>query len=253
MNHKLHHVFLALLATALCLGACKKEEAEAPPTNTGNGNGTPASTTPGTPTFNGAAGVLWAINTITSQTVGGFPIEMETGMGIAMFPSDANASVFVDAGTVNLNSVALSRQSNNSYISIPSATNPTGFDFSSGTTHWTVAGANGVPAVDQSPSINFPSVGNITSSTTVTRSSGYTLTVASISACDSIAFMVGSAVKYKPSGTTSCTFSASELSGVSAGASIIQVSPYSYSHQIISGKNFYFGKQTARSVSATMQ
>jgi hypothetical protein len=251
MNHTIRHFSLTMIAAALLLGACKKDddEPEAPETPSNN---TPSQTSP-TPSFPGAAGVLWAVNTITSQTVSGVPFEIVSGVGVAIFPTADNASAYIDAGTVKLNDVELTRQSNNSYLTIPSMTNPTGIDLSSGSTHWTVTGANDIPAIDHAPSFDFPVVGDITSATTVTRSDGYTLTVASVSASDSVVFTVGSVVKMKPSGTTSCSFSAAELAGVTAGPSFIQVSPYSYSHEMISGKDFYFGKQTARTVSATIQ
>ncbi|MBS1568802.1 MAG: hypothetical protein JST45_05105 [Bacteroidetes bacterium] len=252
MHSTFRQISFAMLATALCLGACKKDEAEAPSSDN-NGGGSTSSTPSSTPTFAGADGVLWAINTFSTQTVAGVPFEVEAGLGSAAFPSEANASVLVDAGAVTLNDIALTRNSNNTYMTIPSTSNPSGVDLSSGTTHWVVAGANGIPAVDQSPSFSFPDVGSITSSTTVTRSSGYTLSVSSISPCDSVVFMVGGVVKYLPSGSTSCTFTASELGGVVAGSSMIQVSPYSYSHEVIGGKDFYFGKQTTRTVSATIQ
>ncbi len=251
MHHALRNIHIALLATALCLGACKKEESEPPTANNGGGS-TPASTNP-TPTFSGAAGTLWAVNTVSTQVVAGFPFELQTGMGVAIFPSAANAEVFVNAGTVKLNDVELTRQSNNSYVSIPSQSNPTGIDLGNGTTHWTVTGGNDVPALDQTPSFSFPDVGEITSSTTVDRSSGYTLAASTVSACDSVVFMVGGVVKYKPSGTTSCTFTAAELAGVATGPSLVQVSAYSYVHQAIGGKEFYFGKQTTRTVGATVQ
>ncbi|MBS1547359.1 MAG: hypothetical protein JSU02_08275 [Bacteroidetes bacterium] len=253
MHSTFRQISFAMLATAMCLGACKKDEAEAPSSDNNGGGGSTTSTPSSTPTFAGADGVLWAINTFSTQTVAGVPFEVEAGLGSAAFPSESNASVLVDAGAVSLNDIALTRNSNNTYITIPSTSNPTGVDLSGGNTHWVVAGANGIPALDQSPSFSFPDVGDITSSTTVTRSSGYTLSVASISPCDSVVFMVGSVVKYLPSGNTSCTFTASELSSVASGASLVQVSPYSYSHQVIGGKNFYFGKQTTRTVSATIQ
>ena len=113
MHHALRNIHIALLATALCLGACKKEESEPPTANNGGGS-TPASTNP-TPTFSGAAGTLWAVNTVSTQVVAGFPFELQTGMGVAIFPSAANAEVFVNAGTVKLNDVELTRQSNNSF------------------------------------------------------------------------------------------------------------------------------------------
>ncbi|MBP8823157.1 MAG: hypothetical protein KBH07_05905 [Flavobacteriales bacterium] len=252
MHSTTRTVFLAMIASALCLAACTKEEPEQPAPDPG-GSGTTPTNTSTTPTFNGSSGTLWAINTYSSQVVGGFPFEMESGMGVALFPSAADAAVLVDAGTVKLNDLDLTRQSNNTYISLPSQTNPMGIDLSSGTTHWTVSGANGVPAVDQTPSFTFPDVGEITSSTTVDRGSGYTLSANNVSACDSVVFMVGGVVKYKPSGTSSCTFTSAELAGLAAGPSLIQVSAYSYAHQVIGGKDFYFGKQTARTLGATVQ
>lgn len=252
MTSTYRNVYMALLAASLCLTACQQEEAEPPAPGPGGGGSTPSNTST-TPTFTGSEGTLWAINTIATQVVSGFPFEMQTGMGVAFFPSAADAAVFVDAGAVRLNDVDLTRQSNNSYVSIPTQTDPTGIDLASGSTHWTVAGGNGVPALDQTPSFNFPDVGEITSSTTVDRSSGYTLTADNISACDSMIFMVGGVIKYQPSGTSSCTFTAAELAGLAAGPSLIQVTAYSYEHQVISGKDFYFGKQTTRTEGATIQ
>lgn len=254
MHRTAKRISLALIATTLFLGACKKEEAETPATNNpGGGNTNNNSPSNSAPHFSGANGVLWAINTISSQTIAGTTIDIDAGFGSAMFPTAANASTFVSAGTVSLNSTNLSIQPNNAYINAPDAANPTGIDFSSGTTHWVVSGANGIPAIDYTPSFAFPTVGAITSSSTVTKSSGYTLSVASVTPCDSVIFMVGSVVRNKPSGTTSCTFTASELGGLSTGASLVQVSAYKYGQQTYSGGSYYFGKQTARSKSATIQ
>ena len=251
MNRTIRHFSLTMLAATLVLGACKKDDAE-PDAPTTPGPNTPSQTS-STPGFPNATGVLWAINTITSQTIGGMPFELETGLAVAIFPTADNASTYIDAGTVKVNDEELTRRSDNTYLSEPTQDSPTGIDLSSGSTHWTVAGANGIPTVDLSPSFDFPTVGDITSSSTVTRSSGYTLTVATISTSDSVVFTVGTVVKTKASGTTSCSFSAAELAAVTAGQSFVQVSPYAYSHEVISGKDLYFGKQTARTVSATIQ
>lgn len=254
MMHMLHHsrfLSAAMIVATLAMGGCSKDDdaPEAPATP----NPTPTNNPSPTPNFPDAAGVLWAINTLTSQTVGGIPFEMESGIGVAMFPSEADAAVNVDAGTVSLNGTALTRQSNNTYVSMPTQTEPMGIDLGSGQTHWAVSGGGGVPALDQSPSFTFPTVGDITSSTTITRSNGYTLAVANVSGSDSVVFMVGSIVKMKPSGTTSCTFTAGELGTLTAGASLVQVSPYAYVAQTLSGRQYVFGKQTARSASATIQ
>jgi hypothetical protein len=251
MNSSIRHFALTMLAATLLLGACKKDD-DAPDTPEVPSDNTPSQTSP-TPSFPDAAGVLWAVNTITSQTISGMPFEIGSGMGVAIFPTADNASAYIDAGTVKLNDEELTRQSDNSYVSIPTQSSPTGIDLSGGSTHWTVSGANGIPAVDLTPSFPFPTVGDITSSTTVVRSSGYTLTVSNVSTSDSVVFTVGSVVKMKPSGTTSCSFSAAELASVTAGQSFVQVSPYAYSHEVVSGKDLYFGKQTARTVSATIQ
>lgn len=251
MTPPAHSLTAIVLLIALSLGACKKEESAVPaqtPSTPSNNGGSGSST----PMFDDMNGMLWAINTITSQNVGGAVFEIESGMGIALFPN-ADNSANVSAGTVKLNDVELTLNSDNSYLSLPSQTNPMGIDLSSGATHWTGTGANGIPAIDHTPNFSFPTVGDITSSTTVDISSGYTLEVASITASDSVVFMVGNVVKTKASGTTSCSFSAQELAGASAGASIIQVSPYSYSSEVIGGKTMYFGKQTARTSTATIQ
>ena len=250
MNRHTVLLSFSVISASLLVTSCTKQDDEpaTPSTNTpSNTSPTPA------PSFPGSAGVLWAVNTITSQTIAGFPIEIETGVGLALFPTEGSSTTYVDAGTVSLNDAALSRQTNNTYVSTPTQTAPTGIDFSSGQTHWTVSGGNGIPSIDQDPSFLFPSVGELTSSTTVTRSNGYTLVATDISACDSIAFSVGSVLKMKPSGTTSCTFTAAELSAIAAGPSIVQVSPYKYNMVTLAGKQFYFGKQTSRSWGVTIQ
>lgn len=242
---------MAMLSAALLLGACKKDEAVTPstPGGGGGGNNTPASTTP---TFTDAAGVLIAVNTFTSYDVGGFPVELEFGTGVAVFPTTNDASVYLDAGTVSLEGTALTKNANNSYVAINDQTNPTGIDLS-GSTHWVVSGNGEVPAIDRSPSFNFPYVGDITSTTTITRSSDYNLNVNSVNYADSVVFVVGNLVKTKAPGTLSCNFTAAELGTQTAGATVIQVSPYAFQNEMIGGKKIYFGKQTSRTLSATFQ
>lgn len=244
-------ISMAMLATAICLGGCKKDEAEAPaaPTGGGGGSSAPVSTTP---TFTDADGVLIAVNTFTSYDAGGFPVEIQMGTAVGIFPSAGNASVYLDGGTVSLEGTALTKNANNSYVAIPGQTNPMGIDLS-GSTHWVVSGNGEVPAIDRSPSFNFPNVGNITSATTIPRNQAYILNVSSVNNADSVVFMVGDIVKTKAPGTISCSFSAAELGTQSAGATVIQVSPYKFQNETISGKKIYFGKQTSRTLSATFQ
>lgn len=242
---------MAMLATAICLGGCKKEEAETPATPSGGGGGssTPASTTPA---FTDASGVLIAVNTLTSYDVGGIPVEIQMGTALGMFPSAGNASVYLDGGTVSLEGTTLTKNANNAYFATPDQTNPTGIDLS-GSTHWVVSGNGEVPAIDRSPSFSFPSVGTITSSTTITRSDGYTLNVSGVNNADSVVFVVGNIIKTKAPGTLSCNFSAAELGTEGAGATVIQVTPYTFQNEMIGGKKIYFGKQSSRTLSATFQ
>ncbi len=99
-----------------------------------------------------------------------------------------------------------------------------------------------MPAFSHTVQVPFPSVGAITSSTDVSKA-GYTLSVASVSNADSVYFQVGSVVKALAGNASSCEFSASELSSLGTGQSIIQVAPirmtnaqYGGKHSILSTK-----------------
>lgn len=245
---------ISILALALMLASCSKDNDEVATPADGGSSNPPASNTSSAPTFEDGFGTLWAVKSITIQQTPGlpFPIEMELGIGSAVFPTDAGATTFANAGTVTLNSTTLAKAPNNAYYSQVSVAEPTGIDFSSGV-HWTVAGAGEIPAVDRNVTFPFPTMGEITSSTTVTRSNGYTLTVQNVSGCDSVVFVVGSVHKVKPAGSTSCSFSASELSGLAAGSSQALVAAYKYEDETIGGKKMYFGKEIARSKSITVQ
>lgn len=251
-NTTLRNLSLLLTAATLTLGACKKDddEPETPSTpSTPNNNGQ-ASTTP---SFPGAAGSLWGVNTYSIQSTPIGDFEIEAGVGIAIFPSADNASVYVSGGTVTLNDVALTEQSSHAYLSMPTTANPTGIDLSSGTTHWVVSGSANVPAFDRTPSFSFPTVQPVTSSTTVVRADGYTLSAGSVSGADSVVFAVGGILKTLPGGNSSCSFSAAELASLSAGPSIVQVAAYTFEHEVIDGKDIYFGKETVRTRSVTIQ
>lgn len=251
VNTTFRQLLFTLSAVALTLGACKKDDDEEPaapstPAPTNNGQ---ASTTP---SFPGANGSLWAVNTYTSQTTPIGTFDIEAGVGVAVFPNADNTS-YSSAGAITLNDQALTEQASHAYVSIPSMTNPTGIDFSSGTSHWVVAGAGSNPAFDRTPAITFPTVSAITSAGTVVRANGYTLTAGSVAGADSVIFTVGGVIKTLVGNNASCTFSASELSSLSAGASIVQVAAYTWSHEVISSKDIYFGKETVRTKSVTIQ
>lgn len=242
-----------LLSMGMALASCSKDDdtpAPAPPS--GGGNNTSPSTTPN---FADAHASLWAVRAFTTQSTPFGDMDMEIGTGVAVFSNDGFATM-VSAGQVKLNDHVLTAASNNAYTFTPSASAPTGIDLSSGALSWEVAGSaqfSGFTQAYTNSTFPNPTVGTISSGTTVVRANGYTLTAGTVNNADSVIFMVGDVVRTLPPNTSSHTFSAGDLSGLSAGQSLVQVVPYAYKLQVIGGKNVYFGKQMARSKSVTIQ
>jgi hypothetical protein len=102
-------------------------------------------------------------------------------------------------------------------------------------------------------SIPFPSVDTVSSATTIDRSMDYTLTTTSVAGADSVIFSIGGVLKTLPGTATSCTFTAAELGGLSAGQSIAQIAAYGFTSQNVNGKTYYFGKEEVQSRSVQLQ
>lgn len=239
---------LGLLTIAITFGACKKDDDTPAPSTPG----TPAPAAPSTtPNFVGADATLWAVKSFTTQSTPIGDFDLEIGLGVGAFTNDDFAS-FVNVGSVSLNSVALTAQPNNAYVLQPSATEPTGVDLSS--VEWTVAGGNGFGGFTRTISaFPMPTVGAISSATTVVRSNGYTLSCPNIAGADSVIYLVGGVAKTLVGSSTSCFFSADELAGLNAGSNLVQIAAYRYDNESIDGKDIYFGKETVRSKSVTIQ
>lgn len=241
-TQKISQIALAfLLIAGLTMASCNKKDDDNPDPGTDPGTTNP------TPQL--GAGTLVAVKTLNTTDTPIGPITTELGVGVAVFSND-NWSTFDDAGTVQLNSNALTKQSNNSYTFTPSITNPTGIEFGNSVV-WDVSGNGDVPAFSHTVQVPFPSVGAITSSTDVSKA-GYTLSVASVSNADSVYFQVGAVVKALAGNARSCEFSASELSSLGTGQSIIQVAPIRMTNAQYGGKTFYFINETTVSASATI-
>ena len=241
-------LFLALflLAISVVFVSCKKDEEEEEEEETSAQADSP------TPSFSAGNGALVAIKSqsTTQSPIG--PVETTIGLGVAVFYSNGNNGAFLDAGSVKVNSTALSKQSNSSYVFQPGVTNTTGIDYNSSVV-WSVAGASSVSAFSHTTSIGFPSISAITSGDKVTKSSGYTLTASGISGADSIIFQVGSAVKTVAGSSSSCTFSASELSAEPTGTSIAQVAAYKLEEASYNGKTYHFVNETVVSKTVTIE
>lgn len=244
--------FIALGAL-LALASCKKDEPEPPAPQSGN-NDSSGTTAPSTiPRFADADGVMAAVRAYTSQSTPFGTIDIILGTASAAFSNDGFAT-FVGVGGVSCNGEALSAQPNGTYAYAPSAANPTGIDFTaSNEVTWTVAGGSSFPAFTRTLADPFPAVDAITSSATVVRADGYTLSTTAVSNADSVIFTLGGLVRVLPGSATSCSFTAAELAGQSPGTSIAQIVGYRYVDETIGGKRIYFVKQASRSQSITIQ
>ena len=237
---------LALMVTtvAFTMNSCTPEDEE------------PVLETPETPTpaiYDGF-GALVATKTVTVIEVGfGIPDqEVIFGVGVAAFFDGVDFTTRLDAGTVTCEDTLLSRFPDGTY-STYSTTSATGLEFS-GNANWDVSGAGEIPAFSHTADRGFPNVGAITSDETVVRADGYTVTLdGGISNSDSIQWVVGGESLGVTGPMNSRTFTATELSALQAGPSIIQVAAYNLDSAMKSGKKFYFINQMVVTKSVTVE
>lgn len=245
-------LLILLTAGTLFFSCSKEEDTPTPVTPVTPTNNSGNSTGNAQPSFAGADASLWAVQSLSvTQLPGGLPpITTTLGIGVGIFV-DAGSN-FVDVGNVALNGNNLTKNPNNSYTFTPGLTMPNGIDFSSGV-DWTVSGANGFTGFTRNITLGFPTVSEITSSSTITKTNPYTLSVNTVTGADSVIFLIGGVNKTIAGNATSCTFSSSELSSLGTGATVVQVAAYISSNETIGGKLIYFGNETVQTKSATVQ
>lgn len=245
---------VAVLVVLVAVAGCNKDN--------DNNNTNTTNTVSSAELFNysDSWGLLAAVKTVTYQTV---PIigqqEIILGTAVAAFPTTQGGTTYQDAGTVQCNTKTLTKQSNNAYVFQPSQTDVTGIDFSSGA-DWNISGAASIPPITTSFN-SFPSTPSITSNKeNVSLSSGYTFSISSVSNADSILFILASGSGYVQKrvggNATSVTFSASDLSSLSASSyGLLQVTPYRYTTNtsIIPGKKVYLVNQVTVSDIASFE
>jgi hypothetical protein len=245
-------ILTALIVGTLSFSCNKSEDAPAPvatvpTTPTGGGN----STGNAQPNLPGADASLWAVQSLSITQIPNMPpITTTIGIGVGVFFD--TGSNYVDVGSVKLNNNALTKNPNNSYTYTSGQTSPLGIDFNSGV-NWNVAGGNGFPAINKNVTLGFPTVSEITSPTTITKANGYTLYVNSVTGADSVLFLIGDVNKTIAGNATSCTFSPSELSSLSAGTTVVQVAAYITTNETLNGKLIYYGNETVQTKTATVQ
>lgn len=237
---------ILMLSIALIFSASCKKTATIP---TNNNNNTTGVTAP-TPSPGPGDGVIVSVKSITNTNVGGFPVNTEFGTGVAAFGNLATG-VYQEAGNVTLEGKTLTKQNNNSYTFVASATDPLGISFS-GTHDWNVSGGAGMTAFNHSASKGFPSYSDMSAFTSINSANSFDLKVTgSISNSDSVYFIIGGTnttiVKRFGGGTTSATFSASELQSIGKGTVTAMIVPWNWVTETINGKTIHVVNEIALS------
>ncbi len=239
---------VSALLFATSLYSCKKSSSSTPtPTPT------PTTTSTPTPTTGDVDGALISLKIDVATAVAGVTYTITTETGVAtFFPSAGNHGTYVDGGAVTVNTVALEKQTNNSYTkTATTGQTPADLSFDGGSS-WTVAGNGSVPAFTYSHTAAFPTfTGDIPAS--ITRSAGLTITLSgNVSGADSVIVLIAAGTKsvtHTVGGSaSSVTFSASDLavfSTVTDNTAILEVDPYRLTVKAEGGKNYAFVKERA--------
>ncbi|HAW52152.1 MAG TPA: hypothetical protein DCX54_07475 [Flavobacteriales bacterium] len=246
-------IAIAILSLSMLTVSCNKDKDDTTPTTPTVPTPPPAPESPSIE-FTDGNGTLSAVITRTFQKVPLFGfVPVDFGVAVAVFYDDPTSGVFLDAGTVMCEGFELTKQTNNSYVYVPSKTNTVGIDYSIGTVSWDVTGAGTVPPNNFTNYNYFPEVGKISSETTINKSKDYVLSSTSVSNSDSVIFMIGGIYHTAAGATSSYTFTASELSKLNAGINYVQVTAYNVYSDASSGKTYYYVNETVVTEQVTLQ
>lgn len=245
------------LSLLVVFNACKKDDEDDDDDNT------PTVTTPAnpTPTPNDADGVCVSIQSASVVSVPVIGTQTTfLGLAVAAFPNGANT--FASAGTVTVNSESLAKQTNNSYVYTPSASNATGISFSNAN-DWSVSGEGSITGFNYSNSTDIPMIGDLTAGETVSTGGSFSLGIAlnnsftDLNNADSIYYGVygpdGQLIHATGGGTTSHTFTASQMATVGAGSGFVQIAAVTFNPQTLSGQKIYFVNEGVLTKSVTFE
>jgi hypothetical protein len=250
MAHPFRVIMLLLTATTL-FHSCKKDDPD--PIQL------PSPALPGNPipAVDSASGVLVAIQTanyINIPLIG--EVNQAIGIGLAFFGDIPNA-VLTDAGTVQVNETALTRQSAGTYVFTPAVTSPNGIDFNDSVI-WDVSGDSvmQVPALNYNVARPMPSGAKYSGSATIPLNASFTLSSSkTITDADSVIYqIIGNAAtlrKIVAGSVPSVSFTAAEMTSLSAGGGYIQIVPFNISSTFIAGKKFYFVNESVATHTVT--
>jgi hypothetical protein len=254
---KLTSLFLAgTLLGAVAISSCKK--ASTTPTTP-----TPTTSSNPSPVTGNVDGALISLRLDLASVVAGFPITISTDNGIAtFFTATGNSSSFVDGGAVSLNTYALAKQSNNSYLkTATTGQTPDNLNIADGTSNWVVAGAGSVPAFTYANSYPFPDFAG-TIPTSITRSKGLTVTLgSSVNNADSVIIFIvtndhKSLTRTFVATAASATISATDLGtlpAVSDNTALIEIIPYRLNTSRQGSKVYAYVKEHAYTANINIQ
>lgn len=230
---------LTMLSIMLVFTSCTKED---------DGN-TPNTKSTTTPTFVDGTGALVALKTVTYVSASGFVIPTEVNTGVAVFSDTPGSQVLADAGTVTLNGASLKKYDNNSYI-YENLLSPIALDG----IQWEVSGKGSIPAISKKVTRGMPDYSGYDNlPTTITKTSGLTVSLSGkVSNADSVYVVLMDMnskylLKRAAGNSASVTISAGELDGFKNGMAYLQVVPWNYTTETISGKKLYFVNETVYS------
>jgi hypothetical protein len=248
MNKQLFTLAVAAVTT---MASCSKDEAS--PTPTPAPDPKPTASATATPAYGSGDGAVVALLTRTTTTSFGMEVDMDLGTGVAVFGNLATGA-YVDAGKITLNGTELARQSNSSYLFIPGVAQPTGIDLGSDIKWVVTTPSFTYDASSAAGGRGMPKAGKIDGTyTSVDISKDFTLAVSgTITKSDSVYFQINgvskSILKRMAAGTTSVTFTASELAGLgkTAGGSVT-IAPWNHEEKTLGGKKIHVINELALS------
>lgn len=243
--------FALAFAASISLASCSKDEATPTPTPTPDPK--PTASTTATPTYGSGDGAVVALLTRTTSTSLGMEVDVDMGTGVAVFGNLATGA-YTDAGKITLNGTELAKQANSSYLFIPGIAQPKGIDLSSDIKWVMTTPSFTYDASSAAGGRGMPKAGKIEGGyTSVEISKDFTLAVSgTITKSDSVYFQINGAskslLKRMAAGTTSVTFTASELAGLgkTAGGSVT-IAPWNHEEKTLGGKKIHVINELALS------
>ena len=224
------------------MSACSKSTTTPTPPNKNAAN----------PSFTTGDGAIIAVMTRTSTTNFGFTTDIDLGTAVAVF-GNLSTGTYNDAGTVTLNAKALTKNSNNSYVFTPSATDIKGIDFSTDI-DWSVGTPTFTYNCKSGTGKGMPSGAKLDGTYTfIDVNSDFTVSLNNaIGNADSIYFQITGAsktiLKVTGGSTKSASFTSAELKtlGNTVGGSVV-VAPWNHELKTLGGKQIHVVNELALS------